>query len=57
MPVLILQCADDVISPEYVGEYVRSMIRQARLVQLAATGHCPNLSAPRETIDAIAEFV
>jgi hypothetical protein len=26
-------------------------------VRLAATGHCPNLSAPEETVAAIAAFV
>jgi sigma-B regulation protein RsbQ len=29
----------------------------ASLVMLAATGHCPNLSAPDQTSDAIAAFV
>ena len=27
------------------------------LVRMAATGHCPNLSAPQETIDAIRAFL
>ncbi len=57
IPVLILQCADDPIAPDYVGEYVRSSMPNATLVKLAATGHCPNLSAPRETVDAITAFV
>jgi sigma-B regulation protein RsbQ len=57
VPVLILQCTDDVIAPEEVGEYVRANMRRATLVKLAATGHCPNLSAPEETSDAIAAFV
>ncbi len=57
VPVLILQCSDDVIAPTFVGEYVRSRMKNARLVQMAATGHCPNLSAPDETVAAIAAFV
>ncbi len=57
VPVLILQCSDDVIAPDYVGEYVRSRLPNAKLVQMAATGHCPNLSAPAETVAAIADFV
>lgn len=57
IPVLILQCADDLIAPDYVGEYVRSKMRNATLVKLAATGHCPNLSAPKETVAAIAAFL
>ena len=57
VPVLILQCSDDVIAPDFVGEYVRSAIAGSTLVKLAATGHCPNLSAPAETVAAIADFL
>jgi sigma-B regulation protein RsbQ len=57
VPVLILQCSDDVIAPDSVGEYMRAQMPQATLVRLAATGHCPNLSAPQETIDAIEAFL
>jgi sigma-B regulation protein RsbQ len=56
-PALVLQCSDDVIAPTAVGEYVHSRLPNSRLVMLAATGHCPNLSAPRETIDAIRSFL
>ena len=57
VPTLVLQCSDDVIAPAAVGEYVHRQIPGSELVQLAATGHCPNLSAPQETIDAIRAFV
>ena len=57
VPTLVLQCSDDVIAPPEVGRFVHESIRGSRFVQLAATGHCPNLSAPRETIDAIRAFV
>jgi sigma-B regulation protein RsbQ len=57
VPTLVLQCSDDVIAPPEVGRYVHEGIQGSRFVQLAATGHCPNLSAPRETIDAIRSFV
>jgi sigma-B regulation protein RsbQ len=56
-PSLILQCSDDVIAPEAVGSYVHSRLAGSRLVQLAATGHCPNLSAPAETVAAIKAFL
>jgi sigma-B regulation protein RsbQ len=56
-PTLILQCSNDVIAPVEVGEYVRDAMPNADLVMLAATGHCPNLSAPDQTSDAIAAFV
>ena len=57
VPTLVLQCSDDVIAPRAVGEYVHERIAGSTLVQLAATGHCPNLSAPQETIDAIRAFL
>lgn len=55
--VLILQCRDDVIAPIAVGEYVHRAVPGSELVLLDATGHCPNLSAPAETIAAIKAFV
>ncbi len=54
---LILQCSEDVIAPRSVGEYVHRQIAGSELVHLAATGHCPNLSAPEETIAAIQGFL
>ena len=57
VPTLVLQCSDDVIAPRAVGEYVHRGITGSTFVQLAATGHCPILSAPQETIDAIRAFV
>jgi sigma-B regulation protein RsbQ len=56
-PSLILQCSQDAIAPEVVGEYVHRHLAGSRLVQLEATGHCPNLSAPDETIAAIRAFL
>jgi sigma-B regulation protein RsbQ len=56
VPTLVLQCSDDVIAPDEVGEYVHRAIPGSRFVQLAATGHCPNLSAPEETVEAIRAF-
>jgi sigma-B regulation protein RsbQ len=52
-PALVLQCTDDVIAPTAVGEYVHRQIPGSTFVQLHATGHCPNLSAPEETVAAI----
>lgn len=54
---LILQCADDVIAPVAVGRYIHAQIAGSTLVELEATGHCPNLSAPAEVISAIRAFV
>jgi sigma-B regulation protein RsbQ len=54
---LILQCSQDAIAPRSVGAYVNRQIRGSRLVVMNATGHCPNLSAPDETIAAIKSFL
>lgn len=57
IPVLILQCTNDVIAPLEVGQYVHENIPDSQLVTLNATGHCPNLSAPKETIEAITNYL
>ncbi|WP_147942116.1 alpha/beta fold hydrolase [Microbispora sp. CSR-4] len=57
VPCLILQCSEDVIAPVEVGEYVHEHIPTSELVLMRATGHCPNLSAPEETIAAIKAFL
>src|SRR5579884_387532 len=56
-PTLVLQCSDDVIAPNAVGEYVHDRLPDSELVLMQATGHCPNLSAPDETIAAIRGFL
>jgi sigma-B regulation protein RsbQ len=57
VPTLVLQCSDDVIAPLAVGEYVHHHVPDSKLVVMRATGHCPNLSAPAETVDAIKAFL
>ncbi len=57
IPSLILQCSEDVIAPQAVGEYMHQQMTGSTLVLMKATGHCPNLSAPEETIDAIQKFL
>ena len=57
VPTLVLQCREDVIAPRQVGEFVHDQIPGSELVVLDATGHCPNLSAPAETIAAIEAFL
>jgi sigma-B regulation protein RsbQ len=56
-PTLVLQCREDVIAPVGVGEYVADAVPNGSLVMLDATGHCPNLIAPEETIVAISPFI
>ncbi len=56
-PALILQCSQDVIAPYEVGDYLHQKLADSTLVVLSATGHCPNLSAPEETIKAIRSYL
>ena len=56
-PALVLQSSDDVIAPVPVGRYVHEHLPDSRFVLLDATGHCPNLSAPDETVAAIKTFL
>jgi sigma-B regulation protein RsbQ len=57
IPTLILQSRVDAIAPPVVGEYVHREIPDSTLVLLDAVGHCPNLSAPAATIEAIRAFL
>jgi sigma-B regulation protein RsbQ len=54
---LVLQCANDAIAPQAVGEYVHRQMPDSDYALLQATGHCPNLSAPQETVAAIKAFL
>lgn len=54
---LVLQCSEDVIAPQAVGEYVHHHLPNSAYVLLQATGHCPNLSAPDETVAAMKAFL
>ena len=56
-PSLILQCSEDIIAPIEVGRYVHEHLPNSTLAILEATGHCPNLSAPEETIAAIKAYL
>jgi sigma-B regulation protein RsbQ len=57
VPTLVLQCTDDVIAPLPVGHYVHDHIPGSEFALLSATGHCPNVSAPRELADAILAYL
>ena len=56
-PALILQCSEDLIAPEAVGQYVHRALAGSQLRVLEATGHCPHLSAPEETVAAMSAFL
>lgn len=54
---LILQCSEDMVAPSNVGAYLHHHLQESELVVLHATGHCPHLSAPEETIAAMRAFL
>lgn len=54
---LVLQCREDAIAPMAVGEYVHRQLPNSHLAILDATGHCPHLSSPEETIAAMQSFL
>ncbi|SDD24810.1 alpha/beta fold hydrolase [Streptomyces prasinopilosus] len=57
VPTLVLECTQDVIAPREVGAFVHRAIPGSTLVTLDATGHCPHLSAPEATNEAITAFL
>ena len=54
---LTLQCSEDIIAPLEVGTYFNAHTPGNTMVALKATGHCPHMSAPEETIEAMKAFV
>ena len=56
-PALVLQCSDDIIAPLAVGQWLNRNLEHSELVVMKATGHCPHLSAPAETIAAMRKFL
>ncbi|MGH9457389.1 MAG: alpha/beta fold hydrolase [Thermoanaerobaculia bacterium] len=57
VPALVMQCSDDVIAPDAVGEYVHERLAGSTFRRLQATGHCPHLSRPEETISVIRGYL
>ena len=56
-PSLILQCSEDIIAPPEVGAYIHSKLPQSTLKIMKATGHCPHMSEPEETITLIKQYL
>ena len=54
---LTLQCLDDILAPLEVGYYIEQKAKNNTLKILKATGHCPHLSAPEETVAAINTYL
>jgi sigma-B regulation protein RsbQ len=56
-PTLIVQSSDDLIAPVAVGEYLQRTLPNAILRVVDNVGHCPHLSAPCASVDAVDEFL
>lgn len=56
-PTLILQCTDDIIAPVAVGEYMHRTLPDATLAMIRNQGHCPHMSAPGASTDAVDTFL
>jgi len=57
VPTLVMQCSDDMIAPDAVGDYVNRALPNGTLRRMRATGHCPHMSHPEETIAVIREYL
>lgn len=57
VPCLVLQCSDDAIAPDQVGKYVAENIKGSKFKKMHATGHCPHMSHPEETVALIREYL
>lgn len=56
-PTLILQCDEDMIAPVSVGEYMHRVLPSSTLQIIENVGHCPHLSQPSASANAIDEFL
>jgi len=57
VPALLLQCSEDMVAPLEVGEYLHREMPGSTLRVMKATGHCPHLSHPEETIELMREYL
>lgn len=56
-PALILQCSDDLIAPREVGEWLHRHLPNSTLSVIENVGHCPHISAPSASTEAINTFL
>lgn len=57
VPGIILQCAMDIITPEEVGRYMHKHTPLTTFHLMKATGHCPHMSHPVETINVMKKYL
>ncbi len=54
---LTIQCSNDMLAPLSVGKYINENTPNNTLIILEAHGHCPHMSHPNETANAINNFL
>ncbi|HUR10808.1 MAG TPA: alpha/beta hydrolase [Flavitalea sp.] len=57
VPTVILQGSEDMVANSFVSEFMHSKITGSQLKLLAATGHCPHITAPEETVMVIKKYL
>ena len=57
VPSLVLQCSEDAIAPPEVGEYTHRHLDGSTLRVMEATGHCPHMSHPDETVRLMKDYL
>lgn len=57
VPSFIMQCSEDAIAPLSVGDYLERHLAGSALRVMKATGHCPQMSHPEETVQLIKEYL
>jgi sigma-B regulation protein RsbQ len=57
VPSLIVQVKDDALVPLEVGQYLEDHLKQTERVVLDVSGHCPHMSHPQETLQAMRDFL
>jgi len=54
---LLVQCRDDIVAPPAVSRYLETHLPDATLTMLDAAGHCPHMSHPERTTEAIEAYL
>jgi sigma-B regulation protein RsbQ len=57
IPTLIVQVAEDMIAPRAVGEWMHDHIPGSSFSVIDTSGHCPHMTSPSETANAIRSFL
>ena len=57
VPSLIIQCSDDAIAPQSVGRYMHGQMNGSSLRVVEASGHCPHMTHPAQTITLIEDHL